>query len=222
MKKRSIVTIACLSIVLCVALIAGGTYALFSSKTSVTNHLRSGNLTLKLERVGLTKYAYDEESGEYKENVYTNGDAYVDFSQATEKNVFDIARSEVIAPGVWYEATMRISKGNTNVPFAYKIIVKLNGSKDAEGNNDNNAFASQLRVYVDGAPKGYLSEYVTAEGGNEVSVSSGLIGLTEGSKEFKVKLEFDPTADNNAVMNSTADFDLIVEATQGIDDRDNG
>lgn len=220
MKKRSIVTIACLSIVLCVALIAGGTYALFSSKTSVTNHLRSGNLTLKLERVGLTKYAYDEASGEYKENVYTNGDAYVDFSQATEKNVFDIARSEVIAPGVWYEATMRISKDNTNVPFAYKIIVKLNGSKGEDGKD--NAFASQLRVYVDGAPKGYLSDYVTAEGGNEVSVSSGTIGLTEGSKEFKVKLLFDPTADNNAVMNSTADFDLIVEATQGIDDLDNG
>lgn len=220
MKKRSIVTIACLSIVLCVALIAGGTYALFSSKTSVTNHLRSGNLTLKLERVGLTKYAYDEASGEYKENVYTNGDAYVDFSQATEKNVFDIARSEVIAPGVWYEATMRISKDNTNVPFAYKIIVKLNGSKGEDGKD--NAFASQLCVYVDGAPKGYLSDYVTAEGGNEVSVSSGTIGLTEGSKEFKVKLLFDPTADNNAVMNSTADFDLIVEATQGIDDLDNG
>lgn len=220
MKKRSIVTIACLSIVLCVALIAGGTYALFSSKTSVTNHLRSGNLTLKLERVGLTKYAYDEASGEYKENVYTNGDAYVDFSQATEKNVFDIARSEVIAPGVWYEATMRISKDNTNVPFAYKIIVKLNGSKGEDGKD--NAFASQLRIYVDGAPKGYLSDYVTAEGGNEISVSSGTIGLTEGSKEFKVKLLFDPTADNNAVMNSTADFDLIVEATQGIDDRDNG
>lgn len=220
MKKRSIVTIACLSIVLCVALIAGGTYALFSSKTSVTNHLRSGNLTLKLERVGLTKYAYDEASGEYKENVYTNGDAYVDFSQATEKNVFDIARSEVIAPGVWYEATMRISKDNTNVPFAYKIIVKLNGSKGEDGKD--NAFASQLRIYVDGAPKGYLSEYVTAEGGNEISVSSGTIGLTEGSKEFKVKLLFDPTADNNAVMNSTADFDLIVEATQGIDDLDNG
>ncbi len=220
MKKRSIVTIACLSIVLCVALIAGGTYALFSSKTSVTNHLRSGNLTLKLERVGLTKYAYDEASGEYKENVYTDGDAYVDFSQATEKNVFDIARSEVIAPGVWYEATMRISKDNTNVPFAYKIIVKLNSSKGEDGKD--NAFASQLRVYVDGAPKGYLSDYVTAEGGNEVSVSSGTIGLTEGSKEFKVKLLFDPTADNNAVMNSTADFDLIVEATQGIDDLDNG
>lgn len=220
MKKRSIVTIACLSIVLCIALIAGGTYALFSSKTSVTNHLRSGNLTLKLERVGLTKYAYDEASGEYKENVYTNGDAYVDFSQATEKNVFDIARSEVIAPGVWYEATMRISKDNTNVPFAYKIIVKLNGSKGEDGKD--NAFASQLRIYVDGAPKGYLSDYVTAEGGNEISVSSGLIGLTEGSKEFKVKLLFDPTADNNAVMNSTADFDLIVEATQGIDDLDNG
>lgn len=220
MKKRSIVTIACLSIVLCVALIAGGTYALFSSKTSVTNHLRSGNLTLKLERVGLTKYAYDEASGEYKENVYTDGDAYVDFSQATEKNVFDIARSEVIAPGVWYEATMRISKDNTNVPFAYKIIVKLNSSKGEDGKD--NAFASQLRVYVDGAPKGYLSDYVTAEGGNEISVSSGTIGLTEGSKEFKVKLLFDPTADNNAVMNSTADFDLIVEATQGIDDLDNG
>ena len=220
MKKRSIITIACLSIVLCVALIAGGTYALFSSKTSVTNHLRSGNLTLKLERVGLTKYAYDEASGEYKENVYTNGDAYVDFSQATEKNVFDIARSEVIAPGVWYEATMRISKDNTNVPFAYKIIVKLNGSKGEDGKD--NAFASQLRIYVDGAPKGYLSDYVTAEGGNEISVSSGTIGLTEGSKEFKVKLLFDPTADNNAVMNSTADFDLIVEATQGIDDLDNG
>lgn len=220
MKKRSIITIACLSIVLCVALIAGGTYALFSSKTSVTNHLRSGNLTLKLERVGLTKYAYDEASGEYKENVYTNGDAYVDFSQATEKNVFDIARSEVIAPGVWYEATMRISKDNTNVPFAYKIIVKLNSSKGEDGKD--NAFASQLRIYVDGIEKGYLSEYVTAEGGNEVSVSSGTIGLTEGSKEFKVKLLFDPTADNNAVMNSTADFDLIVEATQGIDDLDNG
>lgn len=220
MKKRSIITIACLSIVLCVALIAGGTYALFSSKTSVTNHLRSGNLTLKLERVGLTKYAYDEASGEYKENVYTDGDAYVDFSQATEKNVFDIARSEVIAPGVWYEATMRISKDNTNVPFAYKIIVKLNSSKGEDGKD--NAFASQLRIYIDGAPKGYLSEYVTAEGGNEISVSSGTIGLTEGSKEFKVKLLFDPTADNNAVMNSTADFDLIVEATQGIDDRDNG
>ena len=209
MKKRSIVTIACLSIVLCVALIMGGTYALFSSSTTVTNHLRSGNLTLKLERIGLTKYAYDEASGEYKENVYSNGDAYVDFSESTDKNVFDIAGSEVMAPGVWYEATMRIDKGNTNVPFAYKIIIRLNG--------ESNKFAEQLCVFVDGEAKGYLSDYVTAEDGNEIVVSSGKIGLTEGSKTFKVKLLFDQTADNNAVMDSATDFDLIVEATQGMD-----
>ena len=176
MKKRSIVTIACLSIVLCVALIMGGTYALFSSRTTVTNHLRSGNLTLKLERVGLTKYVYDETSGVYKENVYSNGDAYVDFSESTDKNVFDLARSEVMAPGVWYEATMRIGKA-----------------------------------------KGHLSDYVTATDGNEIVVSSGKIGMTEGAKTFKIKLLFDPTADNNAVMDSATDFDLIVEATQATD-----
>ena len=209
MKKRSIVTIACLSIVLCVALIMGGTYALFSSRTTVTNHLRSGNLTLKLERVGLTKYVYDETSGVYKENVYSNGDAYVDFSESTDKNVFDLARSEVMAPGVWYEATMRIGKGNTNVPFAYKIIIKLNG--------EANKFAEQLCVFVDGEAKEHLSDYVTATDGNEIVVSSGKIGMTEGAKTFKIKLLFDPTADNNAVMDSATDFDLIVEATQAMD-----
>lgn len=204
MKQRRTIIIACLSIVLCVATLIGGTLALFSSTSTVTNHLRAGKLQIKLERVGLTKYVYDDEASAVREKVYTDADAYVDFSASSDKNVFDIGANEYIAPGYWYQATMRLGKAGSTVPFDYKVIVKLSG--------ESNDFAKLLSVSVDGADKGHLSDYVVGENG-EVVVSSGRVGVTDAEKTFTVKLLFEKDA-TNSVMDSEVSFDLIVEATQ--------
>lgn len=206
MKQRKAIVFACLSIVLCVATLIGGTLALFSSTSTVTSHLRAGKLQVTLERVGLTKYVYDDEAGAVAEKVYSEADAYVDFTASTDKNVFDIGASEVVAPGYWYQAKMRLGKAASTVPFDYKVIIKLSGESDAE-------FAQQLSVSVDGTDKGYLSDYVVGEDG-EVVISSGRLDATNTQKEFTVKLRFEPKDTNNSVMDSEVSFDLIVEATQ--------
>lgn len=206
MKQRKAIVFACLSIVLCVATLIGGTLALFSSTSTVTSHLRAGKLQVTLERVGLTKYVYDDEAGAVAEKVYSEADAYVDFTASTDKNVFDVGANEVVAPGYWYQAKMRLGKAASTVPFDYKVIIKLSGESDAE-------FAQQLSVSVDGTDKGYLSDYVVGEDG-EVVISSGRLDATNTQKEFTVKLRFEPKDTNNSVMDSEVSFDLIVEATQ--------
>ena len=59
-------------IMLCAAMIVGGTYALFSDSVEVTNHLVAGTLKVKLERIDLEQWRLDEDGNREKDGTERN------------------------------------------------------------------------------------------------------------------------------------------------------
>ena len=78
------VLLAAVLLMLCVSLIAGGTYALFTDKVILTNHLQAGNLNITLKRTNLTSKTLNAETGFLVSREYTED---VDFTEKTDKNV---------------------------------------------------------------------------------------------------------------------------------------
>lgn len=202
-SKLRIVLVACVMIMLCSAAIVGGTYALWSDSVALTNHLTAGTLDVKLERTSLTKTYLDATTG-----YLVTGEAdttVIDFTSATSENVFGIASGELVAPGCAYEAALKITN-NGDVAFTYDVIITLTSTSDA--------LAEQLKVYVDGEAKGYLSEYAT-EGGKAIIATQDM-AKDAAAKTFTVKVVFEDLTTNNAAMDKTATFDLSVNATQKV------
>ncbi len=196
--------LALVTMLLCIALLIGGTYALFSASSIVTNHLVAGNLTAKLVR---ESYSYDtlDESGYIVHHPGT--ETNTDFSAATNENLFGLAKDAYIAPGCKFTANMALTNEGT-VAFNYWIVIQLKG--------DSNALAEQLQVTVQ-----------VGEQKTEQSLSKGLsigsdknpIGVVElgGSKAtFSVTVEFTDNDDNNAAEDQQVYFDFTVFAMQAV------
>lgn len=212
-KRVRTLLMASVTIMLCMALLIGGTYALWSKTVSVNNHLVAGNLDLKLERIVLSKTMLDNETGYMIEKaIQTEEDAPVDLTTGSDVNVFGIEESELVVPTSCYEAKMRLTN-NGSVAFKYQIVIKLI-EVDKE-------LAEQLMVSVNGVENGYLSTF-DAQDGQVVVTSTDASAVEKGqATTFRVKVEFkDDSAEgvtsiiNNAAMNKKVDFDLIVKAVQ--------
>lgn len=205
MEKRKVRTLlmACVMILLCTVMIVGGTYALWSDNVSVENHLTSGTLKVKLERISLTKTYLDETTGYL---VTPDADTtIVDFTDTNteDDNVFGI--EEKVVPCSEYEATLKITN-NGDVAFTYDVIIKMNGSA-------NNALAKQLKVYLNDEDMGTLSEYAVVDG--KAIISTQTMAKNDSAKEFTVKIQFiNDDEINNAAQDKEVKFDLLVNAVQ--------
>lgn len=200
-KVRTLL-VACVMIMLCAAMIVGGTYALWSDNVTVENHLTSGTLQVKLERISLTKTYLDDETG----YLVTAGPdtTIVDFTDTNtaDDNVFGI-EDEKVVPCSEYEAKLRLTN-NGDVAFTYDVIIKLNSA--------SNALAEQLKVYIDGEDKGTLDQY--AVDGKAV-ISTQTMAKNDAAKEFTVKIQFiNDNNINNDAQNKEVKFDLLVNAVQ--------
>lgn len=200
-KVRTLL-VACVMIMLCAAMIVGGTYALWSDNVTVENHLTSGTLQVKLERISLTKTYLDDETG----YLVTAGPdtTIVDFTDTNtaDDNVFGI-EDEKVVPYSEYEAKLRLTN-NGDVAFTYDVIIKLNSA--------SNALAEQLKVYIDGEDKGTLDQY--AVDGKAV-ISTQTMAKNDAAKEFTVKIQFINDDDvNNDAQDKEVKFDLLVNAVQ--------
>ncbi len=201
-NKVQTLLMASMTIMLCMAMLVCGTYALWSKKVEVTNHLVAGSLDLELWRTSLSKTVPDED-GYMKTTTDTSK---VDLTKGSNVNVFGIGKDELIVPTSAYEATLQIKNTGT-VAFTYQIIIKLVEVDDE--------LAGQLMVSVNGTEKGYLSSFSAADG--QVVVASDVAKGKETT--FKVKVEFKNDVDvegivNNDAMDKSAEFDLIVNAVQ--------
>ncbi len=200
-KVRTLL-MACVMIMLCAAMIVGGTYALWSDNVKVENHLTSGTLQVKLERISLTKTYLDNETG----YLVTAGPdtTMIDFTDTNtaDDNVFGI-EDEKVVPCSEYEAKLRLTN-NGDVAFTYDVIIKLNSA--------SNALAEQLKVYIDGEDKGTLDQY--AVDGKAV-ISKQEMLKNDSAKEFTVKVVFVNDDDvNNDAQDKEVKFDLLVNAVQ--------
>ena len=62
-KKKRTILLSVMTAVLCLALVAGGTYALFSDQVTLTNHLEAGKLDITLTRTYLKTKSLNSQTG---------------------------------------------------------------------------------------------------------------------------------------------------------------
>lgn len=196
-NKARTLMVASVMIMLCVGMAIGGTYALFTDKVEVENHLVAGNLNITLERTKLVKNTLNNNGYLQKTEVTT----VKDFSNDTNSNVFDIGSNEFLVPASYYEATMRVSN-NSSIAFEYDIVIRLTSA--------SNKLAEQMIVYIDGVKKGTLSEFTASS--QLANIGSGTV-VPGNSREFIVKIEFASNS-GNITQGQSVKFDLAVEATQ--------
>ncbi len=200
-KVRSII-VTCMMILFCTALVVGSTVALWSDSVRVENHLTAGTLNVKLERIGLTKTSLDDETG-YLTVVEDAQTVDLTDTDTSNANVFGIGENEKVVPGAYYDAKLRLTNDG-DVSFSYDVIIRLTSA--------SNALAEQLKVFVDGVDKGYLSEFAGDDG--VAVISTQTMTKNDGAKVFSVKIVFDDLDENNAAQNERASLDLLINAVQ--------
>ena len=200
-KRMRSIQLALITVLLCITMIAGGTYALFSDQVKLSNHLSAGNLKVSLYRTNLVTKTLDTTTGYL---VDGGDDSTVDFTNSTD-NVFGIANGTALVPESSYDATMMI-KNEGSVAFAYWIEIVFDDSDDL-------AFADQITITVTIGGKNLsvaLSEGLT------IGSESAPIGkvTVNASQSFNVKAVFENLATNNDAKGQEVSFDLIVHAVQ--------
>lgn len=214
MKKKRVLLVSCSVILLCMSIIVGMTYALFTDSVSVKNHLKAGNLDITLTRTNL-EYSVLNEDGELAVTEVT--DDY-NFTASTNENVFGIDAKDIrIVPGSYFDADMEIAN-NGNVAFTYSVGISLIGN--------SNALAEQLQVTVT-HPDGTTTTKKLSELAGGLSIATGKMKVTDATQSFSVKVDFindvvanadlangETPMDNDLAQTQSAVFDLVVTAVQ--------
>lgn len=210
------ILIAVITIALCVGIVIGGTYAVFTNSTVVENHLVAGNLDVKLERIALYKTALDGD-GLLVENDpdYT----VVDFSGSNKSNLLGFSATETIVPGVNCKADLKVTNvGNIAVDYTIKVVTK------GDENGAINDLAQQMVFYA--TVDGVTVEKTLAEIGKNGHAITGAKLLSGASaKVITIGVKFvdydagnnpDPIkgTTNNKAQNQNIYFDIVIEAVQ--------
>lgn len=219
-RKRALLVSASV-ILLCMTIIVGMTWALFTDTVTVENHLQAGDLNITLERTKLETYSIDATTG-YLAST-TNNDV-VNFSNPTGKNVFDLTTGSKIVPCSSYTATMKISNNtavgsgnaqNSDVAYDYWIEIKLDVSGLTTEEIEALKLDEQLKITVSSEELAEPKAALLSEGLTVGSSSAPIGTLTLGdTDEFTVKMEFVDGSNNNAAKTQKLTFDLIVHAVQ--------
>jgi hypothetical protein len=215
-NRKRVLLVSSSVILLCLSVIVGMTWALFSDTVDMNHHLKAGTLNITLERTKLSGVALDPATGYlvpladlYDDPKYLEKPK--DFSD-TKDNVFELTTDTRVIPGTNYVAEMEITN-NSDVAFVYWVEIQYNQKK-----SDPN-FAQQVEVIVD-------TDLTSVKGEKRATLNNGLfvgsetkpIGtLAKGeSAEFSVKVEFEMLAhaQNDLAQNKDVDFDLVVHAVQ--------
>ena len=217
-KRRRSVLLAVLTLVLCLALAVSGTYALFTDKVTLQNHMQAGELDVKLYRTKLVAKTLDPATGLLTQG--TPNTTRVDFSNPDQntQNVFGLTDSDVIVPECTYTADMLIVN-ETDVAFGYWVELVFNASgytaqKDLK-------LAEQLEVSVTigtqsaGVPKALTDS--AAKFGSEtapIGILTKEAGKNEAAFTISVKFVGDNNEENNKAMLGDITFDVVVHAIQ--------
>ncbi len=216
MNKKRVLLVSCSIILLCLSIVAGMTYSLFTDSFSVGNHLEAGELNITLLRTYL-KYNVLNELGVLEEIV---DDTVYDFTKETDENAFGLnAKGIKIVPGSYFDAKMKIVNDNSdpnsqnysNVAFDYSVEIKL-----VKGYNE---LARQMQVVItnhDGESVTKRLSDVYAQG---YVFELGTLLAGEESQEFSVRVEFLDDSnyagmDNDLAQGEGLVFDIVVKAVQ--------
>ena len=214
-RKKALIVSASV-ILVCLTVVVGMTWALFTDTHVVKNHLKAGDLDITLERVGLVKHTLNER-GFFTPVKYTEREAYWNFSNSTPKDVFDIQSDEKIVPLTEYTAEMKISNQSD---VAFKYWLEIVTAKGPDGEISSEKLAEQLEITVtvhnqDGTTKTTRLNNVLCIGGETAPV--GILGIN-GAERFTVHVKFlddsQEPFDNDDAQGASVYFDLVVHAVQ--------
>ena len=201
MKGKRALLVSLSIIMLCMTVVIGMTYAIFTDSVSVKNHLKAGNLSVALTRTSLKYCVLDKDGYLVTQTVEDD----VSFTESNGENVFGISSADaMIAPGSYFDATLKIeNKGS--VAFTYQIEFEMIG--------DANALAEQLEVTVTHAD-GTKTTKMLSELTDGLTIDAGSMAGTDKEQSFSVMIKFTEGSNNNAAKAKTAAFDIIVTAVQ--------
>ena len=211
-------------ILLCLTIIVGMTWALFTDTAEVETHLQAGDLNITLERTSLETYSIDPTTGYL---VSKTNNTVENFSNGSAgKNVFDLTQGSKIVPCSTYTATMRISnntakvpenKLNSDVAYDYWIEIKLKVDGLTEKEIEALKLDEQLKITVSSENLKQPVSALLSQGLTIGGDTDPLGTLTLGdSDEFTVKMEFVNGTNNNDAKAQNLTFDMIVHAVQRI------
>lgn len=210
------VFLSMVAIVLCALLLVTGSYALFTDSVSIKNHLQAGTMKVQLWRVGLQNKMLNDNGVLEPQTPNTTP---VNFTEATNENVFGLVDGDTIVPETELKATMELRNANT-VAFNYYITIaptKIDATTESDA-----TFWSQLEVSV--VANGVT--YGDADVVNGVlcigSATSPLGPVYAGTEtqpttaQFDVNVKFKDLSNNNDAQGKKVAFDLVVYAVQAI------
>lgn len=204
-NRKRVLLVSGAIILLCIAIMFGMTFALFTDRETVNTHLKAGYLDITLKRTKLVSTSLDNNTGFLKTETDEN---IKDFSN-TDDNVFDITKNTKIVPGCEYAADMLI-ENNSDVAFKYWIGVVYNGDKELE-------LANQLEVSLTTDETVFANVSESMQFGD----ATHYVGLLQKgqSETFSVALKFPHlvNGDNNLAQTQELDFDIVVYAIQVTD-----
>lgn len=221
-KKKRSVLLTVLTLMLCVALVAGGTYALFSDEVKLQNHMQAGELNVGLYRTKLVAKALDPKTGLLTDG--TPDTTRINFSDPANNdvNVFGLTENDKIVPECVYTAEMLIVN-NTDVAFGYwiEIVFNTEGPTAQPYDDFDKALAEQLEVTV------LIGDNTTGESkpikgaagpfGSE-SAPLGILTKEAGKNEaeFTISVKFRGLdhETNNKAQGGAIFFDVVVHAVQ--------
>ena len=214
--KRSVIITAILAIIMCASLVAGATFALFTSSSSVNIAVTSGNVEVTASVVDIKK-SYVDENGETVNGKLFSGDATFDEGAHT------VTLSNVL-PKDTVEFKVKVENGS-NVAIKYRMVMSL---------VEDNGLFSSLVITLNGKKfYGYTSgtKYALLEAGQQIADIPVVISLPEGATcnntacklTYKVEAvqgnasveDFPEVPENTLAVNTTEDVRVLEKAISG-------
>ena len=214
--KRSVIITAILAIIMCASLVAGATFALFTSSSSVNIAVTSGNVEVTASVVDIQK-SYVDENNETVNGKLFSGDATFDEGAHT------VTLSNVL-PKDTVEFKVRVVNGS-NVAIKYRMVMSL---------VEDNGLFSSLDITLNGKKfYGYTSgtKYALLEAEQQIADIPVVISLPEGATcnntacklTYKVEAvqgnasveDFPEVPENTLAVNTTEDVRVLEKAISG-------
>lgn len=129
MKKRSIVISAVLTIALCLCLIAGSTYAIFTSSDVNNIAVTAGSVKISATMDGLNVYTELEDGVVSYTNSTEEADGSILFENQGYAKFNDDHNLELVymTPGDGVNFTINVDNTSTNVAIQYRVVLIISG-----------------------------------------------------------------------------------------------
>lgn len=129
MKKRSILVSAALTIALCLCLIAGSTYAIFTSSDAHNIAVTSGTVKLTASMDGLNTYTELTDGNVTYQNDVADSSGAVLFENGGYAKFNDDHNLDIVnmTPGDGVNFTVTVDNSDTNVAIQYRVVLTVSG-----------------------------------------------------------------------------------------------